>query len=338
MLVIRRILIGFTLLFSLVACHDIGEYADNPRGNFDALWSILDQHYCFFKEKDVDWDDVYSRYAPMISDKMTREELFIVCARMLDELRDGHTNLSSSFDVSYYRKWWSDYPQNYDARLVEEFYFNFNYRQVGGIVYGILNENIGYVRYPSFSYGIGESNLDNILYYLSTCQGLIIDIRDNGGGNMTNVETLVSRFITERTLAGYIIHKSGPARDDFSEPFAYYFEPAQQGRVMWGKSTVVLTNRSTFSAANNFVSIMRLIPGVSIVGATTGGGSGMPFSSELPNGWGIRFSSASVLDALGRTTEFGIEPTEGCAVDLDPQAALAGHDTMLDFAIDLLRK
>lgn len=326
------------MLFSLAACHDIGEYADNPRGNFDALWSILDQHYCFFKEKDVDWDDVYSRYAPMISDKMTREELFIVCARMLDELRDGHTNLSSSFDVSYYRKWWSDYPQNYDARLVEEFYFNFNYRQVGGIVYGILNENIGYVRYPSFSYGIGESNLDNILYYLSTCQGLIIDIRDNGGGNMTNVETLVSRFITERTLAGYIIHKSGPARDDFSEPFAYYFEPAQQGRVMWGKPTVVLTNRSTFSAANNFVSIMRLIPGVSIVGATTGGGSGMPFSSELPNGWGIRFSSASVLDALGRTTEFGIEPTEGCAVDLDPQAALAGHDTMLDFAIDLLRK
>ena len=62
----------------------------------------------------------------------------------------------------------------------------------------------------------------------------------------------------------------------------------------------------------------------------------MPFSSELPNGWGIRFSSAPVLDPLGRTTEFGIEPSEGCAVDLDPQAALQGHDTILDFGIDLL--
>lgn len=337
-MMIRHLLTSLIILLSLASCHEIREYADNPRGNFDALWSILDEHYCFFKEKDVDWDEVYSRYAPMISDKMTREELFTVCAKMLDELRDGHTNLSSPFDTSYYRKWWSDYPQNYDARLVEEFYFNFNYKQTGGITYGILNENIGYIRYPSFSYGIGESNLDNILYYLSTCQGLIIDIRDNGGGNMTNVETLVARFITERTLAGYIIHKSGPARDDFSEPFAYYFDPAEQGRVMWGKPTVVLTNRSTFSAANNFVSIMRLIPGVSIVGATTGGGSGMPFSSELPNGWSIRFSSASVLDALGQTTEFGIEPSEGCAIDLDPQAALAGHDTMLDFSIDLLRK
>ncbi len=62
----------------------------------------------------------------------------------------------------------------------------------------------------------------------------------------------------------------------------------------------------------------------------------MPFSSELPNGWSIRFSAAPVLDPLGNTTEFGIDPTEGCAVDLDPQAALSGHDTILDLAISIL--
>lgn len=333
----------FTYIILLIAaligpasCHDIPQYADNPRGNFDALWHTLDEHYCFFREKGIDWDEVYSRYAPMISAKMTPEELFDVCAQMLDELRDGHTNLSSSFNTSYYRKWWSDYPQNFNARIIEEHYFNFNYRQTGSVIYGILPQNIGYMRVPSMAYGIGESNLDHILYYLKTCDGLIIDIRDNGGGSMTTVETLVARFITQRTLAGYISHKDGPGHDDFSEPYPYYYEPAAQGRIMWGKPVAVLTNRSTFSAANNFVSIMQLLPDVSIVGARTGGGSGMPFSSELPNGWGIRFSSAPVLDALGHTTEFGIDPTEGCAVDMDPEAALAGHDTILDFAVKLL--
>ncbi len=325
-------------MLALCACHDIEEYADNPRGNFEALWRILDEHYCFFEEKGIDWDEVYARYSPMISDKMTSEELFIVCADMLAELRDGHTNLSSSFDTSYYKKWWSDYPQNYNERLVEQFYFNFNERRAAGLSYGILQENIGYIRYASFASPIGEGNLDNALFYLNTCQGLIIDIRDNGGGNMTNVETLAARFITERTLAGYIIHKNGPGRDDFSEPFAYYFDPAETGRVMWGKPVVVLTNRSTFSAANNFVSIMQYVGQCKIVGATTGGGSGMPFSSELPNGWGIRFSAASVLDAKGLSTELGIPPTEGCAVDLDPLAALQGRDTMLDFAITLLQQ
>ncbi|WP_438589109.1 S41 family peptidase [Duncaniella dubosii] len=57
-----------------------------------------------------------------------------------------------------------------------------------------------------------------------------------------------------------------------------------------GKTVIVLANRSTFSAANNFVSVMKLLPGVRVVGATTGGGSGMPYSSELPCGWSVRFS------------------------------------------------
>lgn len=331
----------FTIILSVItlpACHEVPQYADDPKGNFDALWTIIDEHYCFFEEKGIDWDAIYARYSKRIDPVMTREELFNVCADMLSELRDGHTNLISAFDVSYYTKWWSDYPQNYNERLVEQYYFNFNYRSSGGMKYGILSQNIGYIGYASFASGLGDGNLDAVLSYLATCDGLIIDIRDNGGGDMTNVETFVRRFITERTLAGYMIHKTGPGHNEFSEPYAYYFEPADKGRMMWNKPVAVLTNRSTFSAANNFVSIMKYLPMVKIVGATTGGGSGMPFSSEIPCGWSVRFSACSVLDAQGNTTEFGIEPSEGCAVDLDGQATLDGHDTMLDFAINLLLK
>lgn len=153
---------------------------------------------------------------------------------------------------------------------------------------------------------------------------------------MTNVETLVRRFITERTLVGYISHKTGPGHKDFSKPYAYYFDPAESGRIMWGKPIAVLTSRGTFSAANNFASIMKLLPRVTMIGSTTGGGSGMPFNSELPCGWGVRFSACSVLDAEGNTTENGIEPTAGCVINLDPAAAINGHDTILDFAIEYL--
>lgn len=333
---LRNLIIPFCAALALTSCHDIEEYADNPRGNFEQLWSILDEHYCFFAEKGVDWGAIHDKYAVRIGDEMTREELFEVCADMIDELRDGHTNLSSPFNTSYYHAWWSDYPQNYSSRLVEEAYFNFNYRSTGGIIYGILPSNVGYLHYDSFSYAIGEGNLDNILFYMATADALIIDIRDNGGGSMTNVETLVARFIDHPILAGYISHKTGPGHDDFSEPFAYHYNPAAAGRVRWDKPVAVLTNRSTFSAANNFVSIMKLLPNVIIVGATTGGGSGMPFSSELPNGWGIRFSACSILDAEGHTTEFGIEPTEGCAVDMSTEDALRGHDTIIDRAVSLL--
>lgn len=321
---------------AFAGCHEVEEWDNNPKGNFEALWTILDEHYCFFKEKSVDWNAVHDKYASKVSDEMTSKELFFVCADMLDELKDGHTNLSSSFNTSYYRKWWSDYPDNYNERLVEQYYLNFNFLSAAGLDYAILPQNVGYVRYSSFVNPIGEGNLDNVLFYLDPCDALIIDIRNNGGGNMTNVETLVRRFITERILAGYISHKTGPGHDDFSKPYAYYFDPAEKGRIMWGKPMAVLTSRGTFSAANNFVSIMQYLPNVSIIGSTTGGGSGMPFNSELPNGWGVRFSACSVLDSKGLSTEFGIDPTPGCEVDLDPQAAVNGHDTILDFAVDYL--
>lgn len=325
------------ILSLLTSCHSVEEHPDNALGNFEALWTILDEHYCFFEEKGVDWDAVHDKYVRKIGTEMTSEELFDVCADMLDELRDGHVNLSASFNTSYYRKWWSDYPQNFSKRLIEESYFNFNYRQSAGMMFGFLNENIGYIYYGSFSSPIGEGNLDNVLYFLSSAQGLIIDVRDNGGGDLTNVQTLVSRFITGPTVVGYISHKTGPGHGEFSEPRAITYNPADLGRIRWGKPVIVLANRSTFSAANNFVSIMKLLPGVKIVGATTGGGSGVPFSSEIPCGWSVRFSACSMLDANRVSTEPGVTPSPGCAVDLDPADALAGKDTILEFAIALMQ-
>ena len=117
-----RLLRFLPLLFAVVlaSCHEVKEYDATPRQTFEQLWTILDEHYCFFREKGVDWEEVHSRYAPMVADRMTSRELFDVMARMLDELRDGHTNLSASFSTSYYRRWWADYPENFDWRLVQE--------------------------------------------------------------------------------------------------------------------------------------------------------------------------------------------------------------------------
>lgn len=322
---------------TLAGCHDVEQYADDPQGNFEQLWSILDEHYCFFEEKNVDWDAIHSEYGAKVAPQMTREELFAVCGAMLNELRDGHVNLSAPFNTTYYRGWWSQYPQNFSERLIQEYYFNFEYRQTCGILYGMLPGNIGYMHYSSFSSTIGEGNLDSILAYFITADALIIDVRDNGGGAMTNVETLVGRFIKERTFVGTIRHKNGPAHGDFSQPYDVYYNPAEAGRVMWEKPVVVITNRSTFSAANMFVAIMKCLPNVKIVGATTGGGCGMPFSSELPNGWGVRFSASPMTDASGKLTEFGVEPSPGCAVDMDPEEALRGVDTILEFAIQQSR-
>lgn len=326
------ILASCLLLIALSACHDQPEWNDDPQGNFDALWTIMDEHYSFFEYKQVDWNEVGARYRAKLTHDMSSQELFDLCGEMLKELRDGHTNLIASHDVSRY--WiWEQYPVNYDERLIDQHYLNFNYRQASGIKYAILDNNYGYMRYASFSDAIGEGNLDLVLSYLSTADGLIIDVRSNGGGYLTNVETLVGRFIDHRTHVGSIRHKTGPGHNDFSEPYDYYFEPTKN-HIHYQRPVVILANRGSFSATNNFVSIMSALPQVTIVGDTTGGGSGLPFTSELPNGWRIRFSSCPITDAQGRDTEFGVAPD--VRVDLSDADVAQGRDTMLETAFQIL--
>ena len=76
-------------------------------------------------------------------------------------------------------------------------------------------------------------------------------------------------------------HKTGPGHNDFSTPKAVWLEPSLD-RVRWQKQAVVLTNRRSFNATNDFVNRMKILPKVTIIGDKTGGGSGLPFSSELP--------------------------------------------------------
>lgn len=323
----------FTMALASTGCHDIDEHADNPAGNFDALWSEIDNHYCFLEEKGLDWNAIGNKYRAKLSEPMSSERLFGLMSDMLDELKDGHVNLSSPFATSYYRKWWSDYPQNFNLRVIQENYLYFKYRQLGAFTYAFLPQNIGYIYYSTFSSGFGAGNLDYILAYFTPANALIIDVRNNGGGELSNVENIVNRFIDQKILAGYIMHKTGPGHNDFSKPYAYYIEPIADGHFAWKKPVVVLCNRSTFSAANNFVSIMKSIPGVTVIGATTGGGSGMPYSSQLPNGWGIRFSACPILDAEGNATEEGVDPTPGCEVNNTAEDEANGKDAIIDFAI-----
>lgn len=342
MKIFNRILASLSLIIpatlGMQSCHHVETWDNDLYGNFDALWTIIDEHYCFFKYKDIDWNEVGKRYRDAIDPEWNEIQLYDHCADMLDELRDGHTNLVSWFNVSYYNKWWSDYPQNFNERLIEQYYFKFENRSGGGFKYKILEDrNVGYIRYSSFTTCAGHDFIDYMLYSMKDMDGIIIDVRDNGGGDISNVEKIVSHFITENTLAGYIQHKTGPAHDAFSEPFPYYFEPVDQ-HVRWLKPVIVLANRSTFSAANNFVSVMKLLPQVAVVGDRTGGGCGMPFSSEVPCGWSVRFSASPVYDANMNLTEAGVDPTEGGELDMDPEMEQKGIDTIIEFAIEALNR
>lgn len=322
-------------LFALTACVDVEERPDTPEGNFAALWQTIDERYCFLDYKreayGLDWQEVRVRYAARIDSRMSAGQLFEVLAAMLAELRDGHVNLYASHDQGRYWAWKDDYPQN-SADTLYRRYLGTDYKIAGAIRYRILHDNIGYMRYPSFGSGAGEGNISEALYALMLCRGLIIDIRDNGGGQLDYAQRLAAHFFDGTRTVGYMAHKRSKAHGDFSPP-----EPQRlsaSAGVRWYKPVCVLTNRSVYSAANEFVKYMKGLPNVRIVGDTTGGGAGMPFNASLPNGWVVRFSACPMYDADMHPTEFGIEPD--VRVSLSAGSLTSGRDDIIEAARQLI--
>ncbi len=330
----RTVIFFLLTFFTFSSCIREEKVSNSPQGNFEALWKMMDERYCFFKEKEIDWNDVYHKYAPLITEDMTDRGLFEVLGKMLEELKDGHVNLSSTFNLARYWKWYQDYPRNFNESIQELFYLGTNYNIAGGLKYTILKDNIGYIYYGDFMAPISNSNLNQALSELAICNGLIIDIRNNGGGSITNSTRLAERFTNQKVHVGFIRHKTGKGHDDFSTPKPIYIEPSKG--IRWQKKVALLTNRHTYSAANDFVNSMRYFPNVTLIGDKTGGGSGLPFSSELPNGWGVRFSASPHYDAEMNFIEYGIEPT--IKVDMKYDDMIKGYDTIIEVARSFLQK
>ena len=322
-----------TLLLAFLPSCITEDILDNtPRGNFEALWSIIDTKYCFLdykhEEYGLDWDEVYRQYSNRLTKDMSKKELFQVLAEMLEELRDGHVNLVAAHETSQYREWYDNYPANF-VDTIQRIYLGKEYVMAGALKYKILEDNIGYIYYGSFSNAIGESNLDEVLNELSICDGLILDVRNNGGGLLTMSDRLAARFTNERVLTGYLCYKKGPGHNDFSPPEPIYVEPAMD-RVRWQKPVAVLTNRRSYSSTNDFVGKMKAMPQATIIGDKTGGGSGLPFSSELPNGWSVRFSASPMYAPDMSHQEFGIEPD--IQVNMTSEDLYKGKDTIIETA------
>lgn len=335
----------FVTLWGLLfgACSVREDYNTSPIANYDALWHTFDEHYSFFDLKlpaGVSWRDLYYKYRDKIDPKMTQDSLFTVMTELMAELRDGHVNLITPFDYGRYWRWQTDYPSNYSGALTS-YYLGDKYRIAGGMRYGTIEHNghsidsIGYIRFASFASSLSESNLNAALARLADCKALIIDIRDNGGGNVDASERFARHFMKEQRVVGQTRHKTGPRHNDFSPWTPIRLEPLEHG-VKWLRPVVVLVNRGVYSAANDFTMKMKGLPRVTIMGDQTGGGGGLPMSSELPNGWAIRFSSTQTIDNDGHQVELGIEPDVSSTLSLEQ--ARQGIDSMIEDAIDHIKK
>jgi len=166
----------------------------------------------------------------------------------------------------------------------------------------IVDEHIGYIRISQFS----EPTADALAEHLDDLgdQGvdsLIIDLRNNPGGLLSSVVTISDMFLTR----GIIVSTKGRDRAQ-NQTFH-----AEKDVLIPDTPLIVLVNEGSASASEIFAGAMRDNNRGMIVGEKTFGKGSVQTVHELPDGSGIRITTALYYTPSGESIhEVGIEPDE----------------------------
>lgn len=206
----------------------------------------------------------------------------------------------------------------------------------------LLPGNIAYLRVDTFDNDSGIKALEAALPQVLQAAGLVIDLRNNGGGSSSHGYNILSYLDHQpfATAASYI-------RDDTALERARgmglikwrpvegnkQFQQARE-RVYTGP-VAVLVGARTFSAAEDFAVSFESMRRGPLIGTATAGSTGQPLYLALPGGGRARICVKRDVRPDGRTfVGKGVPP----AIVVEPTVAdvRAGRDAALQRAIAVL--
>ncbi|NIO19217.1 MAG: tetratricopeptide repeat protein [Candidatus Aenigmarchaeota archaeon] len=320
-----------------------------PEKNFEYLWISFNKNYAIFGPKKVDWKALYKVYRPKVNAQTSDDELFEIMSNMLGHLNDNHIRLNSENPARVFIagilneilkekefKNMAEAHQFLNKRPVDSVYFKgeLKERMNGMFAFGWVSEGIGYFHFKGFR-NISESTtiIDEIISTFKDANGIIVDVRKNSGGDDRVGKLIADRFADRKRLYMITYTRNGPNYNDFTPPKYLYVEP--DGPYQFTKPVVLLINRFSISAAENFALAMRVLPHATLVGDFTSGVFADIYRDVLPNGWRFTVPYKLFVDHNGFCWE-GIGVPPDLRILNKEEEGPQGKDQTLKFAVELL--
>jgi C-terminal processing protease CtpA/Prc len=213
---------------------------------------------------------------------------------------------------------------------------------VSRFAFKMLSGGIAYVALNTFQDEGVDKDFDAAFPEIEKSNALILDLRENGGGN-GGIGYRILSYLTEKPFLtpAWSTRDYRPAYRAWGRiENTYRGEPdlvQPHGGTAYTRPVVVLTSGGTYSGAEAFVVAFDSMQRGAIIGEPTGGLSGSPLSFPLPGGGSATVCSTVVRYPNGKEYEgVGIQPN----VLVHPTIAdfRAGRDTVLSAAVDYLTR
>ncbi len=195
------------------------------------------------------------------------------------------------------------------------------------VVTRILPNDIGYIELTGFAPQI-ENDFTHALTTLRNSRGLIIDLRQNGGGFVSSVTRLAGHFFPRETELGVFTTRKGQATR----------RQTSRSKIVYNEPVVILLSSRSASGAEMFAAAMQEQERALLVGnhATTCGCLvGVSRTLTLPDGGRLNVSDSDFRTARGQRIEGkGVRPKE--VLELKIADVAAGRDRALEWAVAFL--
>jgi hypothetical protein len=184
----------------------------------------------------------------------------------------------------------------------------------------------------------------------SNCDAVIIDLRNNRGGSLEDVDFLVGQFTSKPVLFGYARYKSGVGRLDYTPSLPLKIAP-QTGVTDFKKPIIILTDLYSAALCETVIQAFKALPDakVTVIGERTYGASGMFTGNDISTNGGsfamgafgaVRMSNTALQDKDHNFNFSGIAPDIEVRYDAAKISEMlrSGVDIQLEKAIQFLNK
>ena len=204
---------------------------------------------------------------------------------------------------------------------------------IKSVVSKTLNTSLAYIKLNTFENLSAGREFEKALRSFKDADGLILDVRGNGGGLLQNALDIGSMFIRQGTIVQTVDREGRKEQLEST------------GRVLWDKPVVMLINESSASASEILAGALRDNGVATLVGNHTFGKASVQNVKQLNDGSAILLTIAKYLTPNGEDiTKRGISaevivmvPTKEAELEPENEVPEEDKDPQLRKAVEILK-
>lgn len=285
---------------------------------YNEFKEVFPKQYSYASLKGNDWKILLEKNRAEIENAKTNTEFALKLVKMLRTTEDPHLWIDvdeQRFETGKMKLVENNYGSKQLFSLLQDKKVSNGFMSIAGTI-----DSIGYISIRDWNTDFNKLTLkpwgdsknpeitaEDILKQLFSYPNLIIDVRENSGGNESYAKAFASYFVKDSIpyeKVKILNEKTGL----FDKEHIKKLYPNEK-KLNYSGNIFVLSGPTVMSSNESFILMMKQVPNAKVVGMKTYGSSGNPVPRKLSNGVTVYLPSWQAYTLEGNLIEGnGIEP------------------------------